>query len=85
MKRQPPYYELDHEKRRLVETVVEMAEDLARVQHSLDARNSMLEVTQEVAARLGLSITPPEFEPEARAEVVPLRPFRVIERTTEDD
>lgn len=83
MKKQPPYYELDHETRRYVESVVELAEDLAEIQVNSDARKSILELTQEVAIRLGLTIRT-EFKPEAKAEVVPLRPFRVVESSEEE-
>lgn len=83
MKKQPPYYELDHETRRYVESVVELAEDLAEIQVNSDARNSILDLTQEVAIRLGLTIRT-EFKPEAKAEVVPLRPFRVVESSEEE-
>jgi hypothetical protein len=83
VKKQPPYYELDHETRRYVESVVELAEDLAEIQVNSDARNSILDLTQEVAIRLGLTIRT-EFKPEAKAEVVPLRPFRVVESSEEE-
>jgi hypothetical protein len=76
MKQKPPYYELDHETRRLAQVVVEWAEEIAEIQHSAEARDSIQEITREVALRLGLDVTPP---PEHnRCEVVPLRPFRVV-------
>ena len=76
MKQKPPYYELDHETRRLAQVVVEWAEEIAEIQHSAEARDTILGITQEVALRLGLDITPP---PELnRCEVVALRPFRVV-------
>jgi len=81
--KQPPYYELDHETRRFVESVVELAEDLAEIQVNADAKTSILELTQEVARRLGLTVRT-EFKPQVRAEVVPLRPFRVVESSEED-
>ena len=83
MKKQPPYYELDHETRRYVESVVELAEDLAEIQVNADAKASILELAQEVTVRLGLTVRN-EFKPQARAEVVPLRPFRVVESSEED-
>jgi len=83
VKQQPPYYELDHETRRYVESVVELAEDLAEIQVNADAKSNILELTQEVARRLGLTIRS-EFKPQARAEVVPLRPFRVVESSEEE-
>jgi len=82
--KQPPYYELDHETRRFVESVVELAEDLAEIQVNADAKSNILELTHEVAQRLGLTIRKEEFKPQARAEVVPLRPFRVVESSEED-
>ena len=83
MNKQPPYYELDHETRRFVESVVELAEDLAEIQVNADAKSNILELTHEVAQRLGLTIRK-QFRPQARAEVVPLRPFRVVESSEED-
>ena len=76
MKQKPPYYELDSETRRLTQVVVEWAEEIAELQHSVEARDAILEITHTVAQRLGLDVTPPPDSD--RCEVVPLRPFRVI-------
>ena len=76
MRQKPPYYELDHETRRLTQVVVEWAEEIASLQHSAEARDSILEITEEVAQRLGLDIPPPPEN--AKCEVVALRPFRVV-------
>lgn len=75
MKQKPPYYELDLETRKLAEQVVAWARQLEQVQQQ---PNTMLSVIESVERRLLL--TPPQTpDPRGtRAEVVALRPFRVI-------
>jgi multidrug resistance efflux pump len=80
MKQKPPYYELDHETRRLVEAVCEAAQDLADAQYSVEARDGIQDLVTEVATRLGLIVT----RDQPLAEVVPLRNFRVVKPTTEE-
>lgn len=73
MKQKPPHYTLDTETRRFVELVAYWARQLESVQQP-STHNDMLRVIQTVESRLGL--TPPE--PDEPAEVVQLRPFRVV-------
>ena len=80
MKQKPPYYNLDPETRRLAQVVVEWAEEIAELQHSAEARDSILEITRTVSTRLGLTVNPPPHSD--RCEVVALRPFRVIDGKT---
>jgi hypothetical protein len=77
MKQKPPRYTLDPETRRLCELVVYWARQLESVQQPpLD--NDMMSVIYSVEQRLGL-MPPTDDLPQTPAEVVPLRPFRVIE------
>jgi hypothetical protein len=83
MKQKPPYYELDHETRRLVELVAHWARELESVQQRPNP--DMTNVINTVCERLGIVI---DDEPQEPAEVVPLRPFRVIlsnKSETEDE
>lgn len=87
MKQKPPTYTLDAETRRFTELVVYWARQLESVQQPpLD--HDMMSVIHSVEARLGLH--PPD-EPTADrppADVVALRPFRVIttnKSETEDE
>lgn len=75
MKRQPPRYELDNETRELARRVIEWAELVGTVQITgTDA--PILAACENLRQRLGLPPTPPPLG--GRAEVVPLRPFRVV-------
>jgi len=85
MNRKPPYYELDQETKRIAERVVEVALDLAKMQYNLDSQRGIEQLVFELADRLGLEPQPREFEPKLRAEVVPLRPFRVVESDDKDE
>ena len=82
MKQKPPHYELDHETRRIAEVVVEFAQELAEIQHSVEAKQGILDLTQELSRRLGIEPQPPEGR--TLCEVIPLRPFRVIEPNNEE-
>lgn len=77
MKQKPPYYSLDTETRTLCELVVYWARQLESVQQPPNPTD-MMHVIHSVEERLGL-LPPDDGEPQTPAEVVPLRPFRVIE------
>jgi hypothetical protein len=81
MKQKPPYYTLDTETRRFAELVTYWARQLESVQQPpLD--NDMMSVIVELESRLGLM--PPEDEPQQPADVVQLRPFRVVTTNTSE-
>lgn len=74
MKRKPPYYELDQETRTLVELVVLWARQLEQVQHTPSDMNSVIETVER-----RLLLNPPrDPQRQISADVVALRPFRVI-------
>jgi hypothetical protein len=77
VKRQPPYYELDHETRRFAELMALYAERFAAVQQNDQSRQDILEVIYTVCERLGLD-TGTDDEPEATGEIVLFPKFRVI-------
>ena len=85
MNKKPPYYELDHDTRRIAEVVTELAEDLASIQGCKTAKDNMLRLTQELALRLGLNVQPPEPKPEGT--VVPFKPksFRIVSSELKKD
>ena len=74
MKQKPPRYTLDTETRRLAEMALLWATQLASVQ--TQDNTDMIQVIDLVNQRLGL--TPRQPTP-TQCDVVPLRPFRVIE------
>ena len=77
MKQKPPYYSLDSETRSLCELVTYWARQLESVQQP-PLNTDMMSVIHSVEQRLGL-MPPTDDLPQTPAEVVPLRPFRVIE------
>ena len=77
MKQKPPKYTLDPETRTLCELVTYWARQLESVQQP-PLNTDMISVIHSVEERLGL-LPPDDSEPQTPAEVVPLRPFRVIE------
>lgn len=86
MKRQPPYYQLDHETRRFAELMALYAERFAAVQQNDQSQQDILEVIYTVCERLGLD-TGTDHEPELPGEVVLFPKFRLIktEEPTESE
>ena len=77
MKQNPPKYILDPETRTLCELVAYWARQLESVQQP-PLNTDMMSVIHSVEQRLGL-LPPDDSKPQTNADVVPLRPFRVIE------
>lgn len=86
MKRQPPYYELDHETRRFAELMALYAERFAAVQQNDQSQQDILEVVHTVCERLGLD-TGTDTPTESEGEIVLFPKFRVIrtEETTDSE
>jgi len=86
VKRQPPYYQLDHETRRFAELMALYAERYAAVQQNDQSREDILEVIYTVCERLGLD-TGTDHEPGQPGEVVLFPKFRLIktEEPTESE
>ena len=85
MKHETPKYKLDRETRRLTELVVYWARQLESVQQP-PLTQDMISVIHSVEERLGL--LPPDEPVKSNAEVVQLRPFRVVttnKSETEDE
>ena len=76
MKQKPPHYTLDTETRRLCEMVAYWARQLESVQQP-PLNSDMMSVIHSVEQRLGL-LPPEDKQTSTPAEVVQLRPFRVI-------
>lgn len=74
MKQKPPYYTVDHETRRFLEMIAQWAQQLDTVQQTPTDINH---VVNSVCDRFGLELESATVE-SSLAEVVPLRPFRVI-------
>lgn len=83
MSRKPPQYMLDPETKRIAEVVIEFAQELAHVQHSVEAERGILDLTKELAVRLGLEPHAPKSK--RLCEVIPLRPFRVVKPDNEEN
>ena len=82
MKRKPPYYTVDTQTRQFLELVASWAKQLDAVQQ---APTEIAQVVDLVCERFGLELEQPhkDLAPNS-AEVVQLRPFRVITTNTSE-